>query len=254
MDCNPWSNPIFLRLSPQRGWGTDFLSVVMNSSTFCACESCWCQGMVCTQSLCGRFSLPVVLLCSTPGNGQCHLLSCHEGYVWAWCTIGQLALWGCIRDDPLVRSDDGIIRVKMKPERLSGVSEEGDGSFSCVCRRLSLRFEFPLSVFFLPSYECAPSGESLLLCDNGQLHIHIPLLNFFEKNSSYVSGLSVWIFLALWLCVFGCQCQGPIRLKVLWVDARNQRDFGTYTWHCSVKVKQEHFETATLILHNFVVF
>ena len=32
----------------------------------------------------------------------------------------------------------------------------------------------------LLSNEFAPSGESLL-CDNGQLHIHIPLLNFFEK-------------------------------------------------------------------------
>ena len=62
-----------------------------------------------------------------------------------------------------MRSDDGIIRVKMKPKRLSGVSEEGDGSFSCVCRRLSLSFEFPLSVFYLPSNEFAPSGESLLL-------------------------------------------------------------------------------------------
>ena len=69
----------------------------------------------------------------------------------------------------------------MMPKRLSGVSEEGDGSFSCVCRSLSLSFEFPLSVLFLPSYEFAPSGESLLLCDNGQLHIQIPLLNFFEK-------------------------------------------------------------------------
>ena len=29
--------------------------------------------MVCTKSLCGRFSFPVVSLCSTPGNGQCHL-------------------------------------------------------------------------------------------------------------------------------------------------------------------------------------
>ena len=62
-----------------------------------------------------------------------------------------------------MRSDDGIIRVKMKPKRLSGVSEEGDWSFSCACRRLSLSFEFPLSVFYLPSNEFAPSGESLLL-------------------------------------------------------------------------------------------
>ena len=114
-----------------------------------------------------------------------------------------------------MRSDDGIRRVKMKPKRLSGVSEESDGSFSCVCRRLSLSFEFLVSVFYLPSYELAPSGGSLLLCDNGQLHIHIPLLNFFEKKSSYVSGLSPCIFLALWLCVFGCLWQGPIRLKVL---------------------------------------
>ena len=75
--------------------------------------------------------------------------------------------------------------MKMKPRRLkglSGVSEEGDGSFSCVCRRLSLSVEFPLGVFCLPPYEFAPSGESLLLCDDGQLHIHIPLLNFFLKK------------------------------------------------------------------------
>ena len=78
-----------------------------------------------------------------------------------------------------MRSDDGISRVKMKPQRLSGVSEEGDGSFSCVCRRLSLSFEFPRSVFYLPSYEFAPSGESYVIMVN--LHIRIPLLNFFEK-------------------------------------------------------------------------
>ena len=99
-------------------------------------------------------------------------------------------------------------------------SEEGDGSFSCVCRRLSLRFEFPLGVFYLSSYEFAPSGESLLLCDNGQLHIQI--VELFLKNSSYVSGLSVCIFGDLWLRVFGCAMQGSIRLKILSVDARNQ--------------------------------
>ena len=146
----------------------------------------------------------------------------------------------------------------MKPKRLkwlSGVSEEGDGSFSWLCRRLSLSVEFPLSVFCLPPYEFAPSGsllrrglfvlwggfcveagekekesargtsparflffsiidilmgipsgslcggerpssESLLLCDNGQLHTHT-IVEIFWKNSSYVSGLSVWIFVAL---------------------------------------------------------
>ena len=133
-------------------------------------------------------------------------------------------------ENPLVRSDVGIVRVKMMPKRLralSGVSEEGDGSFSWVCRRLSSSFEFPLSVFYSSSYVFAPSGESLLSCDNGQLHIHIPLIvELFWKNSSYVSGLSVCIFVALWLCVFECALQGSIRLKILSVDARNQLDFG----------------------------
>ena len=72
----------------------------------------------------------------------------------------------------------------MKPKRLkvlSGVSEEGDRSFSCVCRGLSLNVEFPLSVFYLPFYDFAPSGESLLLCDNGQQQKHIPLLSYFGK-------------------------------------------------------------------------
>ena len=35
-----------------------------------------------------------------------------------------------------------------------------------------------------------------------------------EKNSSYVSGVSVCIFVALWLFLYGCVLQGPIRLKV----------------------------------------
>ena len=30
----------------------------------------------------------------------------------------------------------------------------------------------------------------------------------------YISGVSVCIFVALWLCLFGCVLQGPIRLKV----------------------------------------
>ena len=50
-----------------------------------------------------------------------------------------------------MRSDDGIIRVKMKPKRskaLSGLSEKGDGSFPFVYKRLSLSVELPLNVFF----------------------------------------------------------------------------------------------------------
>ena len=43
----------------------------------------------------------------------------------------------------------------------------------------------------------------------------LPLfLSYFEENSSYVNGVSVCLFVALWPCVFGCLLQGPIRLKV----------------------------------------
>ena len=41
--------------------------------------------------------------------------------------------------------------------------------------------------------------------------------SYFE--SSYVIGVSVCIFVALYLCMLGCLLQEPIRLKVLWVDA-----------------------------------
>ena len=154
----------------------------------------------------------------------------------------------------LVRSDVGIVRVKMKPKRLkglSGVSEEGDGSFSWVCKRLSLSVEFSLSVFCLPPYELAPSGESLLLfiCDNGQLHIHIPLLSFFKK----IAHMSVfWVYLSLWLCRFVCsECVAGIN-KVEGTMMVPMR-----FWHLNMrllKVNQKHFEPTILILHNFFVF
>ena len=134
-------------------------------------------------------------------------------------------------EHPLVRSDAGIVRVKMMPKRLKALSGVVRGGwwvlFMCMQTSvIKLRIS-TLSVFYLSSYEFAPSGESLLLCDNGQLHIHIPLIvERFWKNSSYVSGLSVCIFVALWLCVFGCALQGSIRLKILWVDARSQWYFG----------------------------
>ena len=51
------------------------------------------------------------------------------------------------------------------------------------------------------------------------LPVSCPLfLSYFEKNSSYVSGVSVCIFVALYLCMFGCLLQELIRLKVLWVS------------------------------------
>ena len=37
---------------------------------------------------------------------------------------------------------------------------------------------FSLGVFYLPFYEFALSDESLLVCDNGQLHYHIQSKNY----------------------------------------------------------------------------
>ena len=45
------------------------------------------------------------------------------------------------------------------------------------------------------------------------------LVELFLKNSSYVSGVSVCISVALWVCVFGFLLQEPVRLNVLWVDS-----------------------------------
>ena len=42
------------------------------------------------------------------------------------------------------------------------------------------------------------------------------IFEVFKKNSSYVSGVSVYcIFVVLWLCLLGCVFQGPISLEVL---------------------------------------
>ena len=63
--------------------------------------------------------------------------------------------------------------------------------------------------------------------------------NYFEKVAHK---LVVWAYVSLWLGVFGCVLQGSIRLKELWVDARNQWDFGILKMTL-LKVKQGHFKT-----------
>ena len=68
-------------------------------------------------------------------------------------------------------------------------------------------------------------------------------LSYFEKNGLYVSVLSVCIFVAL-----------SVRLKVVWVDARNQCVLAPKHDIAALKVKQGHFDTSSLALHNFVVF
>ena len=101
----------------------------------------------------------------------------------------------------------------------------------------------------------------------------LPLfLSYFEENSSYVNGLSVCLFVALWLCVFGCLLQGPKMLKVDILNSASRilqswsyylkiKVEGTMSWCLGTnemlalrKVKQGHFENAILILHNFFVF
>ena len=81
----------------------------------------------------------------------------------------------------------------------------------------------------------------------------LTLLNYFEKkNSSYVSGLSVCFSVALYvgMSVAGTnKVEGTMSLCVgaNEILASNM----TFTW---LKVKQGHFETAILILHNFFIF
>ena len=55
---------------------------------------------------------------------------------------------------------------------------------------------------------CAKTKWRLSRCAQ---NVRFPWLSYFEKNSSYVSGLSICIFVALWLCLFECVLQGPIR-------------------------------------------
>ena len=56
---------------------------------------------------------------------------------------------------------------------------------------------------------------------------------------------------SLYLCMFGCLLQEPIRLKVLWGDAQEPMR----CWHLfKHDIAKGHFETAMLILHNFFVF
>ena len=60
-----------------------------------------------------------------------------------------------------------------------------DVSLLCIYMRLYL------GVFYLPFYEFELSDESLLLCDNGQLHYHIQLKKIYVNVSFWVTLLVV---------------------------------------------------------------
>ena len=79
------------------------------------------------------------------------------------------------------------------------------------------------------------------------------LLSCFEKkNSSEVSGLSVCISVALSvrMCVAGAnKVEGTMSLCL-----GTNEILASKHAIVALKVKQGHFETAILVLHNFVVF
>ena len=89
-----------------------------------------------------------------------------------------------------------------------------------------------------------------------QLVIHCCVIELFWKKSSYVSGVSVCVFVALWICGFVCSdvcCRGQQGWRYYELMFRNQRDLASKHDIAPLKVKQGHFETAILVLHNFVV-
>ena len=73
-----------------------------------------------------------------------------------------------------------------------------------------------------------------------------------KKNSSEVSGLSVCIFVALSvrICVAGVD---KVEGTMSWLLGTNEILASKHDI-AALKVKQGHFETAILVLHNFVVF
>ena len=66
-----------------------------------------------------------------------------------------------------------------------------------------------------------------LACNTCGLFLSCIFFTHFEK----IAHMSVvWAFASLWLCIFGCLLQGPIRLKVVWVDAEEPIRF----WYLTV--------------------
>ena len=89
------------------------------------------------------------------------------------------------------------------------------------CGHGGLKFTTPpwMERWFIPG---------LVPSTNSPVPIYWAILKKIAHMSVVWASISLWLcgFVALWLCVFGCVLQELIRLKVLWVDARNQWDFG----------------------------
>ena len=67
---------------------------------------------------------------------------------------------------------------------------------------------------------------------NGTMYVN------YVSPASNVSGVSMYLcgFGCLWLCLFGCVLQGPIRLKVLWGTVLGTNEI-LASKHCFVAVK-----------------
>ena len=77
-------------------------------------------------------------------------------------------------------------------------------------------------------------------------------MSYFEKNGSYVSGLSVCIYVALSvrMCVAGAnKVEGTMSLRL-----GTNEIFSSKHDVAALTVKQGHFVTAILVLYNLVVF
>ena len=95
-----------------------------------------------------------------------------------------------------------------------------------------------------------------IFCDNQLLSLfYHSIIKFvfelFWKNSSYVSVESVCIFVALYLRMFFAGAN-KVEGTMSWCLGTNE--ILASVKHGIAKVKQGHFETAILILHNFFVF
>ena len=55
---------------------------------------------------------------------------------------------------------------------------------------------------------------NLGLCLHAEKKAHRIFVDFLKKFTCQWSGLRIWIFVALWVCVFVCVLQGPTRLEI----------------------------------------
>ena len=62
---------------------------------------------------------------------------------------------------------------------------------------------------------------------NTRVNSCIMTISVFFRYFEKIAHMSVvWAYVSLWLCMFGCLLQGPIRLKVYELMRKNQSDFG----------------------------